>query len=71
MPANTRIQVFSMPSDMISAQMPVKTKNCDHSRSRSSVESGRPGLSDGNSSTITTGPTSTPIMWFVDVSASR
>ncbi len=49
----------------------VTTRNCDHSMLRSASDTGRCFLSGGYSRMSTTGPTSTPIMWFVAVRASR
>ena len=56
---------------MSTANTAMNASHCDHSMARPSSVGARRVISGGKSSTATTGPTSTPIMWFVEVSASR
>src|SRR6266702_3544190 len=63
--------MLSSPNATINANTAQNTYHCDHSTRRAWRSAGRCGLSGGNSRIATTGPTSTPIMWLVAVSASR
>src|SRR5581483_942551 len=69
--ASTSGAALSSPVDTMSAYTLQNTSHCDHSSRRAASSAGRSVLSGGYRSTATTGPTSTQIMWLVEVRASR